>query len=126
MTAAANGDTQYQELKAALEGLSYQSESDYPLEFLCWAKPAGGVLDAAFVCQQLGLSNDSNVEEDDPQELLDRCALSDEGFKKLDQVLNGLCKSLKLFRIGEVEVTIVVLGENENNIIGFNTTSIET
>jgi hypothetical protein len=128
---------EYLELKAALDGLSYQSESDHPLDFVCWQKQAGKSFDSQFVCEQLGQSPTVRVEEVDPQAFLDDCSKieswfgddekkSAEGFKKLQELLNQQLKGLKLFRLGEIEVTIAVVGEDDNNVVGFKTISIET
>lgn len=137
MVAAIKNEETNTELKSALDGLTYQSESDYPLEFVCWEKPSGKALDGKFVREQLGLGSDANVEEADAQSFLEGCSKvetwfgddekeSAQGFQKLQKLLNDKAKNLKLFRAGEIEVTILVVGEDENNIVGFKTTSIET
>jgi hypothetical protein len=136
------GDTErpesYVQLESALVGLLYQSESDYPLEFVCWAKKPGKALDSNFVCEQLGKGQDANVQEADAQTLLEDCCKIEtwfdereravaQGFQKLRNLLNQLVRGLRQFRVGEIEVTVVVVGEDERgNIVGFKTISIET
>lgn len=128
----------YEQLEAALSGLTYQSESDYPLELLHWKKTAESGLSAEFVREQLGLSTDVNIEEQDPQKFLQECSLvqpwfGDEEramarrFKALQDLLNQELKNMKLFRSGETEITVVLVGEDgSGDLSGFKTISVET
>lgn len=128
----------YAGLKSALDGLLYQSEADYPLEFVCWAKKPGENLDCDFVRRQLEVGQDINIQEADAEALLQDCCRIEkwfkenevamaQGFQKLRDIINQLLKNLRLFRIGEIEITVVVVGEDDQgNIVGFKTMAIET
>ena len=131
------GSPKSAELKAALQGLYFTSESDYPLELICWTKLEGKGLDLEFVKQQLGLDEAIPAEEGDAQEFLQNCAKIEswfgddekknaQGFQRLQEFLSRQLANLKLFRLGEIEVTVVVAGESAANVLGFKTTSIET
>lgn len=126
------------ELESALLGLLYRSESDYPLEFVCWEKPTGKSLDSNFICAQLGQAQDAKVEEADAQCLLEACCKIEswfdeserkmaQGFQELRRLLNQHVNNLRQFRVGEIEVVIVLVGEDETgNVVGFKTISVET
>ncbi len=126
------------DLAKALEGLSCRSESDYPLEFVHWTKPEGVILDCVFVLEHLALGADLKAEEGDAQNFLESCCkveswFGDEerreaqGFQVLRNALNERFEKLRLFRIGEVEVNLVVVGEDSNgDVLGFKTVSVET
>lgn len=128
----------YSQLELALVGLLYRSESDYPLEFVCWEMQPGKAFDCNFVCEQLGQGRDPKVQKGDAQRLLEDCCKIEawfgederamaQGFQKLRNLLNQLVRNLRLFRVGEIEVTVVVVGEDEReNIVGFKTISVET
>lgn len=128
----------YKELEQALNGLNFQSESDFPLDFVCWEKSADDLLDTAFVLRTLERDLDTPVEEGDAEDLLSSCSkvepwFSEEekqnalGFEKLHKLFNMRFGSkLNLFRVGEVEVTVIVLADDKNYAVGFKTTSIET
>jgi hypothetical protein len=128
----------YEQLRSALVGLLYQSESDYPLDFVCWLKEPGKALDCDFVRAELGCGQDVSIEEADAQALLESCCKMQEwfrdndramaqGFQKLRDLLNNSVRGLRQFRVGEIEITIVVVGEDERgNVIGFKTEAIET
>jgi hypothetical protein len=128
----------YAQLESALVGLLYRSESDYPLDFVCWKKQPGKVLDCSFVCEELGKAPGAKIEEGDAQKLLEECCRIDPwfgdeeravalGFLKLRNLLNQQFRNLREFRVGEIEVTVVVVGEDERgNVVGFKTISVET
>ena len=128
----------YKELKQALVGLNFQSESDFPLDFVCWEKSADEALGAVFVLKMLERNEDTPFEEGDAEDLLLSCSKMEPwfneeekqnalGFEKLQKLLNERFNNkLKLFRVGEVEVTIVVLADDKEYAVGFKTTSIET
>lgn len=126
------------QVESELSGLLFRSESDYPLEFISWQRKPDTAVDDNFVREQLRAGQDANVEEADAEELLDNCCKIEpwfveeelavaQGFQRLRQLLNQHLKNLRLFRVGNIEVTVVLVGEDEQgNLIGFKTTSIET
>lgn len=128
----------YTDLEEALVGLLYRSESDYPLEFVYWAKPPEVILDCSFVREHLALDADLKTEEGDAQSLLESCCKIESwfeeedrkqalGFQKLRDLLNQRFSKLRLFRIGEVEINLVLVGEDSaGHVAGFKTISVET
>lgn len=127
----------YVELENALVGLNFQSESDFPLEFVCWQKSKGQEISASFVLGMLGESADASIEEGDADELLSSLSKVESwydeeektnalGFENLHQLFKQKFSSLKLFRVGQIEVSVLVLADDEGHAVGFRTTSIET
>lgn len=125
------------QLKEAISGLSYRSESDYPLELICCAQEAASELDAELLLSMLGLESGALVEEGDAQEFLDSCARIEDwfdeeekqmarGFANLAHLLKQKVENLRLFRTGQIEVTIALLGKYEESWLGFRTISVET
>lgn len=131
-------DNFYEQLEAALCGLAYQSESDYPLELVHWKRTGDSAVNAEFVRAQLEQGPDINIEEQDAQKFLQECCLvqpwfGDEErvmarrFKALQDLLNAQLKYMQLFRLGETEVTIVLVGQDSSgDVSGFKTISVET
>lgn len=130
-------EAQYVQLESALSGLLLRSESDYPLEFVHWQTGSGKKLTADLVRAQLGSPADAKIEEGDPQQLLEQYCKTQpwfgddeiemaKGFQKLRALLNQL-NNLRMFRVGEVEVAVVLVGEEAGgDIVGFKTISVET
>lgn len=131
-------DQWHAQLQSALSGLLYSSESDYPLEFVHWSKPSDKALDIEFVRAQLKLGADEKIEEGNAQQFLDDCCQMQSWFSDVErnrtqdyQILRGLLKQnlsdMRLFRVGEIEVTVLLIGEDKNSdFSGFRTVSVET
>ncbi len=131
-------DQWYAQLQSALSGLLYRSESDYPLEMIHWARVSDKQVDEEFILLQLGLDAGEKIEEQDAQKFLDECCQMQDWFSESErsmvqnfQILRGLLKqnlrNMRLFRIGELEVTVLLVGEDKNSdLSGFKTTSVET
>lgn len=129
-----------EQLQTALSGLTYRSESDYPLEFVHWTKKDDDDLNADSVLKELDLEldSDASVEEGDPAAFLEDCCKSEswfsdeerkmaKDFEKVQALLKQHLQNLKLFRFGEIEIAVVLIGENgSGEVYGFKTTSVET
>src|SRR5690242_10425970 len=94
-------------LKAAVDGLTYPSESDEPFEVVRWENP-GRVDVAALVgehggkgrkAQQVGIHEffEALREVDDA-----------ERYEQLRRTLQGVARDVKVFRVGDGEVSVDV------------------
>lgn len=125
-------------LAAAASGLMFISESDYPLEPVALAAPAGLVSVASVLLQHLGLPADTPVQEQDlayflrnhtrqapvfSQEKLERA----QRFGHLQQVLEQELRDIKVYRVGNIQVQAFILGRDaRGQLSGLKTTLIET
>jgi hypothetical protein len=127
-----------EKIKAAAEGLLFMSESDYPLEvfepqlqptgqitddlLLQWAgKPAGTAIEktdlAYFFRNQV-----RDLPEHGPAE-----KQRAERFRKLQQLLQEELSDATVYRIGNIQVTAMVIGKTKTGeYTGLKTTLIET
>lgn len=125
-----------EKIKKLVEGLSYTSETDAEIEPF-----AGGKADAVTkesLLAQIGASADSVVKEKKIDEFFARLTdLQDwfgeeeketaGRFSKLRDLLQKELKDLKVFKIGETEIDIYVVGlDSQNRLMGIKTKSVET
>jgi hypothetical protein len=123
------------ELSAAAAGLLVLSESDYPLEPYRWDgawPPTPAALSVA-----LGAAPDATVEErsvagffaaqartydwqDDAER--ERAAR----FAALGALVAARLADPRLYRIGDIEITVLILGRVGDEIVGLRTTVVET
>jgi hypothetical protein len=121
---------------AAADGLLMPSESDYPFTPFHWLEP--GPLTAAALIEHLGLPPDTPVEVGDALALLDQLAAEQDWFgdheramaarfAALRDTLANSLTSLMLYRLGRIQITLVIAGRDVNGaIVGLQTTVIET
>lgn len=110
-------------IKSSVHGLTYISESDAPIEYFSLKhhpatsagilQSGGHALDAPI--QQLSL-NDFFISQDQ----------SDAGLRHLRETLERSLTDVKVFRVGDVEVTYYVVGTAGNQSLGIKTTAVET
>lgn len=123
-------------VKAAVDGLFYMSETD--AEIVPFAGKTAGSVSAAEVSNQTGASKDLSVEEKDFAGFFaPLIAVEDwfgeeekamvQKFEALKSLLEENLKELKVFKIGEVQIDIYVVGlDRENNLAGIQTKAVET
>ena len=124
-----------QALETAVEGLLYPSESDEPFRYICWQ----GVeeLNSTRLLDLLGLPAETGVESQSPDDFFAELVEEQEGwgdaekadaerYQALRRILEAHLDSLHIFRVGEVEVGIYLLGHCEGDLVGLRTLSVET
>jgi hypothetical protein len=117
-------------LQKASAGLLYPSDSDEPFEAFSWGKASGSLAPA--VVQKLAGAG--------PKEAMKQVALGDffknltsddcdnaEKYKALLKVVNEQLSGVKVFRFGDVEVEIYVVGKTKDGEwAGLKTKAVET
>ena len=109
------------EIMEAAEGLLYPSESDEPLEPVQW----GCNLEDEIARTARG----REVVEQDADTFFAALegAEDEEGWRELQLVMDRNLREVKVFRIGERRVEILVVGQNRTaEWVGFKTVSVET
>lgn len=121
---------------AAADGLFMPSESDYPFVAFTWREP--GPLTPTALREHLGLPPDTPVEVGDTMALLDQLAAEQAWFgdheraiaarfAALRDTIAASLTSLMLYRLGRIQLTLVIAGRDVNGaIVGLKTTVIET
>ncbi|MEL6138842.1 MAG: nuclease A inhibitor family protein [Cyanobacteria bacterium J06626_23] len=130
-------DCLIQQLQTLVDGLLWSSESDYPVEVVCWAArcqplTAQDVLllgqhspDAAIeiisldhLFRRVTVKHDWHSEEETAQV---------ERFQQLKQRLSTDLRDVQVYRVGEVEITVYALGHaKDGQILGIRTQVVET
>ncbi len=124
------------ELKEATEGLTFMSESDYPFEVLHWKGAAE--VNAEYLRELEGLSADAPVKVTSVDEFFKVAASEAEWkskeaittarrYQALVQLLEENLTDLKVYRIGEINISVYVIGKLATaNWIGISTQVVET
>ncbi|BAZ71239.1 nuclease inhibitor homolog (plasmid) [Fischerella sp. NIES-4106] len=130
-------DTQIvDQLKAAADGLLMMSESEYPLEAFLWETKAPATPEK--VLQQTNHSPDTPVQVVKVDDFF-RVATTPEDwhgdeekaivkkFQTLVETLKTNLNNLQVYRLGEVEIDVYVVGETPTgNLAGLSTKVVET
>jgi hypothetical protein len=125
-----------EELKKATEGLLFMSEADYPLEPVhLKGRPE---LDPQYLRELGGAAAGASVESGSVEEFF-RAATSEPEWKKGDELalarrhqslvrlLKENLTELRVYRIGEVNMPVFILGKSgEGNWLGLRTRVVET
>jgi hypothetical protein len=118
----------FQNLKKAIEGLEYPSESDASFDLFHWPKSK-----AASALEQVATRAGANrkIAEVPIDSFFDALKDSDDAprFLQLRHALESTLTNLKIFRAGdgETKVDIYVIGQTQSgDWAGLHTTSIET
>lgn len=123
-------------LKEATEGLLYMSESDYPVEVIRW--DSSEQLSPDYLRKVAGVDSSAAVEESTLEELFrvpsgeqewkDEAQLTEaRRYQHLRRLLEDTLTDIKVYRMGEVNVFLLVVGMSaESNWIGVSTRAIET
>lgn len=125
-----------QQLTAAVEGLVWMSETDAPFEVKLWTEP-GPAFTAEQVVQHAQLPPETPVEvlsleaflapvlqslSSDPVTIVTASR-----FEALQQILSQVLNQIQVYRCGEVELEIYILGHfQDNDWVVLHTTAVET
>jgi hypothetical protein len=135
-TPSAVPDALEEEIKRASKGLWYVSETDGEIRLFA-GRPAGAVT-AENLLAQIGKDPGTPIEEKDFSKFFDRLtAIADwfgdeekataERFAELRRVLAANLRDLKVFKVGEIELDVYVVGLDQNgSLIGIRTKAVET
>jgi hypothetical protein len=129
-------------LAAAVSGLLWLSESDYPFETFLWKVPesAKSQVEASNILLSILLANvpatqDALIQVVEPDfffhNVIQASVWQDQAVVQRYQQLLALLKAnltdLKVYRVGEIEISIYVLGRTSHgNVAGVKTMAIET
>ncbi|MBD1835403.1 nuclease A inhibitor family protein [Cyanobacteria bacterium FACHB-472] len=125
------------QLKSASEDLLFMSESDYPFEVFLWE------LDKTSLAKERLLELTGHP-QDTPVEVVDidrffRAATTEQDwygeeeiatlkkYQNLVETLNKNLSSLKVYRIGAIEIDVYILGQTSTgDLVGLSTKVVET
>lgn len=124
------------ELKQATQNLQWMSESEAPFEIVTWdCKPDR--FDEQKLLQLTDHSEDSPIETVEFDQFFavptqvqawqseDEIAIAHQ-YQTLTDVLKQHLQNLKVYRVGEVELDVYILGNTDDTIAGLSTKAIET
>ena len=123
-------------LKNASDGLLWMSESEYPFEVIMWEDAAD--LTADKLLQQLGKPPDTPVRVTDIDKFFSNAIASQDWYddfqkaevKKCRHLLETLktnLSNIKVYRIGEVEIDVYIVGKTpDRSMAGVSTVVVET
>ena len=125
-----------EELERAIAGLLFMSESDYPFSAFVWK--GNRLITEDYLREQAGSAKDAPVKTQSVDEFF-RAAVSEPDWKgeeelalakRYQTLVRWLKENLqdpKVYRIGEIDIPVYVLGRSpEGNWIGISTRVIET
>ena len=126
------------ELMEATEGLLYQSESDYPFEYVEWDLPDNHSLTEEQVRHCSGHPTDAPVAVQSFDELFERLTQVKDWYGEEETKTAGQYRTLKeklekelteiqVFRIGSIEIDVFILGKSPTGKwAGLKTKAVET
>nr|2O3B_B Chain B, Sugar-non-specific nuclease inhibitor [Nostoc sp. PCC 7120 = FACHB-418] len=126
-----------EQLKQASDGLLFMSESEYPFEVFLWEGSAPPVTHE-IVLQQTGHGQDAPFKVVDIDSFFSRATTPQDWyedeenavvakFQKLLEVIKSNLKNPQVYRLGEVELDVYVIGETPaGNLAGISTKVVET
>ena len=113
------------QIRQAAQGLTYPSESDYPLDVVTFPATAASPRDAL----KTAADRRGNVEEISPETFwkeLDGVEGA-HGFVDLRRVMEANLTRISVVRIGQTTIDVYVLGRAKlGDWLGFHTISVET
>ncbi len=126
------------QLKQASDGLLFQSESEYPFEVLLWEYPEKNPLTPTQVLEQTGHSASTPVKAVEIDDFF-KVAVTGEDwhgeeekqtvsrFQTLVQTLKENLSDLQVYRLGETEQDVYVIGQTPSgDSAGLVTKAVET
>lgn len=125
-------------LQSASEGLLWMSESDYPWDVLVWPHGSTATLTDADVLQQTGHDPNTPIAQTDWARFFEAACqvqawhneteiVMVQRYQALVEILQTHLTDLRVYRVGEIEVDIYVLGITaDGTIAGLATKAIET
>jgi hypothetical protein len=123
-------------LKEATEGLLYMSESDYPVEVIRW--DGSEQLSPDYLRKIAGADSSAAVEESAMEDFFRVLAGEQEWkgeeqlaeaqrYQRLRKLLEENLRGIKVYRVGEINIGVYVLGESvEGDWLGVSTRAVET
>jgi len=123
-------------IKSIVKNLYYTSETDAEIEPFVGQKTVS--VDRESLIEQIGAATDSKVEERNFEDFFSRLTENQDWFgneekqtalkfSKLKELLQNELNDLKVFRIGETELDIYVVGLDSNSVLtGIKTKAVET
>ncbi len=130
-------DTLVQRITAAVSDLNWPSETDAPFDVMVWPVLSTSKLSAQQVLEQAHLAPDTSVaaidldtffEPTQPQSWhsAEEQAISQK-FQSLQSLLHQTLENIQVFRCGEIEIEIYIVGRNaQGDWIVLHTTAVET
>ena len=121
-------------LQAASQGLLFLSESEAPFETFLWQGQANEDLTPEKLAQQTGHPADTSVQVmelsdffrpasawfgPEEQEMSDR-------FKQLESTIATSLNKVKVYRVGQIEIDVYIVGQHANDLLGLSTQVVET
>jgi Nuclease A inhibitor-like protein len=137
MSVAPETEALVQQLAIAVTNLNWPSETDAPFEVLPWTEPSTAKLDAKQVLEQADLAPETPVETLDldtffeptlpqPWHSAEEQAIAEQ-FQTLQTLLHQSLEDIQIFRCGEVEIEIYIVGRSpKGDWIVLHTTAVET
>lgn len=135
---SSNTPTLADDLKRATDGLMFQSESDYPVEPFSMPAVEGKTLSGQDIIRARGLAPDSTITElklDDffaPVTTQQSWQGAEEkargaAFRKLVELLKTNLSDIRVYRIGDDDAVVYVVGRTrEGDYTGITTRIVET
>jgi hypothetical protein len=124
------------QLKLASDGLLFMSESEYPFEVFLWERV--GLLTPEKILQQTNHNQDTPVKVASLDDFF-RVAVTEEDwhgeeeketvkrFQALVEILKANLTNLQVYRLGEIEIDVYVIGQTPSgDSIGLSTKVVET
>ena len=122
-------------LKTASVGLLLISESDYPFEVVVWS--GAGAVTAQNILQQIEKPPETLVKEVDLDSFFQKVTQEQDWYgdeekanvtkyRNLAQVIKSNLADVKVFRIGEIEIDIYIIGKVDADLVGLKTQVVET
>jgi hypothetical protein len=124
----------------AVEGLLFPSESDYPIEVALWQEENGESLTPEILLLQTNHAEDSPIATVELESFLRPVAESQSWhgaeeeaigrrFQQLRQLIHTHLSEVQVYRIGEIEIDVYIIGKVRESAVGqekTETTCIET
>jgi hypothetical protein len=124
------------ELERATEGLLFLSESDYPFELVSWGRlneisfdylRRQAAVEASAPVQVQSLEEFFGVAMSEAQGKGERALAIARRFQSLVRLLKENLTELKVYRIGEINVPVYIVGRTRaGNWVGLSTRVVET
>lgn len=112
-------------LKRAIKDLTYISETDSDVSLFLSGKVEAN--DAPILLKQIGNTSNPSIREVDFDSFFDNLVQYQKEFANLRKLLETHLTDLKVFKVGDIEIDIYIVGiSSENNLIGISTKAIET
>jgi hypothetical protein len=127
-----------EQLAISIDGMLWISETDAPFEIVNWAVPLTAKLTEKKLLKSLGLAKDLSTTPQDLDTLLQPILEPQDWhgeeekeiirrYENLRDFLKQNLTDLQVYRCGEIEITICILGKNpDGKWVGLKTQAVET